>query len=368
MGDQRKKKKGYGSLLMIAGVLVLISFFFLAERLTQVEGTGPRAAIELTSAEGVRLSMDKKLSRLVQAGVGGDWNGFDRSDIVSGETADIGLELEASQDGQVWSSETSIDIFKTSYVNGENRITAAGADGEKIVAPGTSNACSFLVSNSSNAAMDYVMLVDASFSFDAGRIPLVARFYDHNGTYFVGSEESWAPMSELNQIQDMAVLGSDSYARYTLEWQWPFEGNDEYDTFLGDLTAEAGGVVTDGDMTMTVVIRTVATADEDPGASGGVSGGSSDHDSDGGKGNLSSGTVQNGSVPPEGETAGTTEGAYGQEEKEPEGIWDLLRLPRTGDSTSRALLMMLTLLSFAAFLILLVAKRRKKEEQDHGNA
>ena len=171
--------------------------------------------------------------------------------------------FETADDQHIWSTDTHVDIFRITYENGEDKITAAGADGDKIVAPGTSGSSSFRVSNTGKTALDYQMTVEAYFGDDELPIPVVVRFSDYNGTFFAGSEGGWASVSDLNRVRDSAVLAKNHYARYTLEWQWPFEGNDGYDTMLGNLAV-------DGDITLTVVIRTTATEDKNPDAGGGI--------------------------------------------------------------------------------------------------
>ena len=63
-------------------------------------------------------------------------------------------------------------------------------------------------------------------------------------------------MLELNQVKDEASISVNRYAYYTLEWEWPYEsGDDAYDTFLGNMAVNE-------DLTLTIVIRTVATGED----------------------------------------------------------------------------------------------------------
>ncbi|MCD8364430.1 MAG: hypothetical protein LUC83_01190 [Clostridiales bacterium] len=186
---------------------------------------------------------------------------------TAGTSQIAGFAVE--DDEQVWTTETSLDIFKVSYSNGEGTVTVLGSDNEKVFAPGTSNTYVFNVENSGTFAVDYHMTVEAYVGNEEYTLPIEARFSDHNGKYFVGSESAWSPVLELDGIEDTAVLGSNSYAKYTLEWEWPYEGDDvetddAYDTMLGNLAA-AGE-----DLTLTIVIRVTATADADASAVGGL--------------------------------------------------------------------------------------------------
>ena len=66
----------------------------------------------------------------------------------------------------------------------------------------------------------------------------------------------------LNGVSDQGQLAPGKSASYTLYWQWPFEqGDDEYDTFLGNLAA-------DEDVTYTIAIHTLASDAEAADGSG----------------------------------------------------------------------------------------------------
>ena len=72
----------------------------------------------------------------------------------------------------------------------------------------------------------------------------------------LGDDNTWSDVLELNQVKDSASIAVNRYAYYTLEWRWPFEsGDDGYDTLLGNMAV-------DEDLTLTIVIKTVATGDD----------------------------------------------------------------------------------------------------------
>ena len=151
----------------------------------------------------------------------------------------------------VWEGKTDVEIFRVSYENGEGQITVQSGKGDKVIAPGTENAYSFTLHNTGNVPLDYVLEMEAYFSDGEKVIPVKARVVDYNGKYLVGSADGFADVLELNTVREQGSLSAGYIAPYTLQWQWPFEGDDDYDTWLGNLAAEE-------DITLTIVIRTTA--------------------------------------------------------------------------------------------------------------
>lgn len=169
--------------------------------------------------------------------------------------------FEVYDDEKVWSTQTNVEIFHLSYEDGEGIVTVNSENGDKLIAPGTENDYTFRLKNTGNCAMDYTMSVEAYFSNDTYKIPVEARMKRYDGSWLIGSDESYEDVLNLNKVSDSATLGVNRYAYYTLEWCWPFEtGHDEYDTMLGDLSAEGE------DLSLTIVIRTYAEANPDPNA------------------------------------------------------------------------------------------------------
>jgi hypothetical protein len=62
---------------------------------------------------------------------------------------------------------------------------------------------------------------------------------------------------KLNDVKEKSALGVGRYAIYTLEWEWPFERDeDAFDTMLGNLATEK-------ELTLTIKIKTTAMWDDD---------------------------------------------------------------------------------------------------------
>lgn len=165
--------------------------------------------------------------------------------------------FEASDEIQVWGAETDVEIFRLSYENGEKVVTVNSGNGDEVIAPGTENAYAFQLKNTGNTAMDYVLTMEAYYSSDEWTIPVDVRMKGYDGTWLIGSDTEWKNVLDLNGIEDKATLMVNNYASYELEWQWPFEsGDDEWDTLLGNTTL-------DEDVSLTIVIKTVATSNLD---------------------------------------------------------------------------------------------------------
>lgn len=164
-------------------------------------------------------------------------------------------DMQVYDNLKTWETLTEVDIFKLRYENGEGVVTVEGGS-DKVIAPGTENTYTFNLKNTGNVQLDYSMEIEAYFNQEDHPLPVVARLKGYDGNYLLGGEDQWCDVLELNAIKDEATIGVNRYAYYTLEWQWPFEsGNDAYDTFLGNMAVGE-------DLTLTIVIRTLATGED----------------------------------------------------------------------------------------------------------
>ena len=171
-------------------------------------------------------------------------------------TPDPGFAV-MDEHGVVWQTETEVEIFKVEYENGEGVVTVRSDNGDKLVAPGTENSYTFKLKNTGNVPIDYRLEVDAYITPGDYMIPIESRINRYDGKWIVGGKDVYVDVPTLDEAEDMARLGAGKYTYYTLDWRWPFEsGNDEHDTFLGNLAAQE-------DITITIVLKTTAYASDD---------------------------------------------------------------------------------------------------------
>ena len=172
------------------------------------------------------------------------------------------------EDGRKWESKTQVDLFSSEYRNGENVVTIASQNGDKVIAPGAQSSYKFALYNNGNMAV--VQETDLDFTLTVSNeellnytFPLKVRLYDSEGTYIIGSKNEWVPVEEASIAFHPGTLGATSYIEYTLDLLWEFDGgNDALDTLYGN---EAG----DG-VWLTLGINTYAEEHLDPTSQGGI--------------------------------------------------------------------------------------------------
>lgn len=236
MGKEHRVKRGsiWASVLVLA-VLVLVSGYVLTSRLNQyvLDDSGAVSLIDGTITTTTTKTTQPK-AKVTRSG------------------------FEIVDDEFIWDTTSEVDIFKVSYENDEQIITVNGEDGEHVVAPGTENSYTFKFNNTGDVAVDYELYVEVYVTPADVEIPLTARLSRYDETWFVGDVENYEPILALHGVEDAETLGAGKYTYYTIDWQWPYEsGNDEFDTFLGNMAEEE-------ELTVTIKISTTATACEDP--------------------------------------------------------------------------------------------------------
>lgn len=166
-----------------------------------------------------------------------------------------------------WESGKNVEIFKSSYQNGDGVYTVASKNGDKLFAPGTTAKYLFVMQNDGNIAVDYV--TDLQFSVkisdefvENGNFPIKVRLYNDRGEYLIGDKDTFVSVFDAANIGHIGLLGASSYDTYTLELNWPFDGDDELDTSLGNLSVEDG-------VSLTLKINVYAEESLDSSAQGG---------------------------------------------------------------------------------------------------
>ena len=166
--------------------------------------------------------------------------------------------FQTSDHEGVWEGRTDIEIFRVSYDNEAGEMTVHSAAGDKVIAPGTRSEYAFALKNTGRETVEYAMSMEAYFTDGTYTIPVNARVTDTYGNYYAGTAEEMADVLALNQVSDSGTLKAGYVMPYTLEWEWPFEEDDAYDTMLGNLAVEE-------DISLTIVIKTVASYTTEPG-------------------------------------------------------------------------------------------------------
>lgn len=241
MNTDRIRKRSSGNLI----ALILILFLCLAVSVSLLFAR----VIPYTSAKFVNVHSLTETAPIIP----------DVTDVTAPDGTIETIETDNEVHNPEFHIEFDEEIFKLSY-DETGKITVIGPEGstDKLIAPGTSNIYQFTLANKGDVAVDYYMEMEAYYTGTDLWIPVDARVWDHTNRYLAGSADNKVDVLELNNVEVSGELGAGRYAVYNLEWEWPFErGDDVYDTMLGDLAV-------DQDMTLHIVIRTVAVHDDDP--------------------------------------------------------------------------------------------------------
>lgn len=139
----------------------------------------------------------------------------------------VDLSLGDNADGK-------LELFSIAYSNASGEITVQGADGQKVVAPGTAMDYDVRLKNQDDVIIDFVMEPNAE-SYTANNIPVQFKLMDDHGNYLLGNENAWATVEEMNQFSHKGSVHPGEVYTYHVSWQWDFEsGEDAYDTQLGN--------------------------------------------------------------------------------------------------------------------------------------
>lgn len=246
----KKRKIGLSFLVVTLALLVAFSFVAISHLLIKTGNQNPFTYIDISV-------LDK-----------GN-NAYSKAERTSSETVvaepektDSEIKLIAGKDG-VYRKE--LQIFCAEY--GENgNINVKSALGDKIIAPGTENSYDIYVRNVGKVPISYVLEAQSHITFDVNgkqiEIPIKANFSDPNNNYLLGSENEKVSLAKLDKLKDSSGLSPEHQAKYTLNWSWPFDGDDEFDTLLGNLACEGEE--------LTVKVTFSVAASYDPNAEGGT--------------------------------------------------------------------------------------------------
>ena len=147
------------------------------------------------------------------------------------KTDDRAVSLRSSMD-------ETLDVFAVEYENESGEVTIKGADGKKVIAPGSRVEYTLRLRNTDKVALDYAFTPDLKHTtrYD---LPIMIRLLDPNDEYVIGSETEWVMLQDVKAVECTGTLMKNETAEYIFQWQWPYEwGEDEYDTYLASIRSE----------------------------------------------------------------------------------------------------------------------------------
>ena len=263
-----EKKKPWLSFIVITLALsVAFSFVAISHLLIKSGKETPSASIDISVSDnyGNNESDNDKTESVVSKSVKPE----PEAPKPESEESKPEVELIGGK-GEVYHKE--IQVFYAEYGK-DGEITVKSDFGDKVVAPGTENSYDLYVRNVGKVPISYILEAESRITVDVNgqqtEIPIEASFYTPRSSYLLGGEESLENLGKLDGVKDSSGLSPKHQAKYTLCWSWPFDGDDEFDTLLGNLAAEGEE--------LTVKVAFNVTAAYNPNAGGGspITGGSS---------------------------------------------------------------------------------------------
>ena len=212
--SHKTKSRNYWLWLAVAllVILILVTWALLAAIMKNVSGT-PRDVIALTPQES-----GKTVYQTLYRPVDGEGGAVTRDERAE------------------WTSQTDIDLFQSSYTGTGGNITVNAENGDKLIAPGTTNRYAFSIQNTGNIALSYSVTLQGVLDAKNPNISMEYRLRRGNA-WLIGDETHWVTTAELNAAEEKADLYPDKSDPFLLEWRWNFEGSDEEDTALAAIAS-----------------------------------------------------------------------------------------------------------------------------------
>lgn len=305
--------------------------------------------------------------------------GSQNAQVSEGGQSGQSGNLQVSDNAQVWNSETQVDLFQGSYDG-----TAVSADGDKLIAPGTTSSYDFMLRNNADVPMNYEVSLKVDMwsatnrpnAEDAADIPLEWRLLDADGA----SVSDWQSHDSSADVLASAKLDAGRQAGYAIEWRWAYEQDAEgaagtsgssasSDASSGDAADTAHGnhaVSEDFGAKATIIVRAEQIIDpekpDDPTKPEDPTNPDDPTKPEDPSNPEDPATGDNPSNPPDPsnpkDPADVPSADDAQEPKTPQEFIASL-LPKTGDE---ALAMLVAGVAVVALLVLVIAARRKRRE------
>ena len=252
----KKSKIGLSFLVVTLALLVAFSFVAISHFIIKTGKANPSANIDISASDNGDNYNSKTESSASEPVKPEPEEPKPESEEPRPE-----VELIGGKDG-VYHKE--IQVFYAEYDN-DGKINVKSEFGNKIVAPGTENSYDLYVRNVGKVPIRYILEAESNITVDVNgkqtEIPIEASFYTQRNSYLLGGEDSLENLGNLDGVKDASGLSPQHQAKYTLCWSWPFDGDDQFDTLLGNLAAEGEE--------LTVKVAFNVTAAYDSNASGG---------------------------------------------------------------------------------------------------
>lgn len=249
-----KKKKPWLSFFVITLALsVAFSFVAISHLLIKSGKENPSASIDIS----------------VSDNDGNNESDNDKTESTASESVNPEPEEPKPEVGIIGGKggiyHKEIQVFHAEY-DESGGVTVKSAEGDRVVAPGTQNSYDLYVKNVGDVPISYILEAQSFLTVNMDgkevQIPVDASFSTPKNSYMLGADDSLEHLSGLDGAKDYFGLSADHQAKYTLTWGWPFGGDDEFDTMLGNLAAEGEE--------LTVKVAFNVTATYDPNADGGL--------------------------------------------------------------------------------------------------
>lgn len=253
----KKRKIGLSVVVVILALLVAVSFVAISHLLIKTGTANPSVNIDISAL----VSGDNGRSK-TESAVSESLNQETEEPNPEAEEPNPEVELIGGK-GEIYHKE--IQVFCAEYDN-DGKITVKSDYGNQVVAPGTENSYDLYVRNVGKVPISYVLEAESHITVDVNgkqtEIPIKANFINPNNNYLLGKENETDSLAKLDGVKDSSGLSPQHQAKYTLYWSWPFDGDDEFDTLLGNLAAEGEE--------LTVKVAFSVAASYDPNAEGGA--------------------------------------------------------------------------------------------------
>lgn len=201
--ENRNEKKIVIYLIIIALVLLYVSFFFIHDIVDRVKINDTATGTIVSPDDNVLGESTDKENNAKPDGEG------NKDDSEEDNIVDNSDRFKVLQGETQWSELKELDIFKNSYFNDKS-----------IIAPGVQGKYNFTVENESDSKFIYNIKFTEENPYKVNMVYKVKV----NGNYVLGNNENWVKHSDLSRSN--LLLNEKTKDLYTIEWKWEDNYND----------------------------------------------------------------------------------------------------------------------------------------------